>query len=50
MYDLAPIGYLSGAGLKVTESSWGGGRGASPRDFNGIGHSRGQARSPPPVE
>ncbi|KAK2104490.1 hypothetical protein P7K49_018346 [Saguinus oedipus] len=23
MYGLAPIGYLSGAGLKVTESSWG---------------------------
>lgn len=50
MYDLAPIGYLSGAGLKVTGSSWGGGRGASPGDFNGIGHSRGQARSPSPVE
>lgn len=35
MYGLAPIGYLSGAGLKVTESSWGGGRGVSQRDFNG---------------
>lgn len=39
MYGLAPIGYLSGAGLKVTESSWGGGRGVSLRDFNGIRRS-----------
>lgn len=35
MYGLAPIGYLSGAGLKVTESSRGGGRRVSQRDFNG---------------
>lgn len=40
MYGLAPIGYLSGAGLKVTESSWGGGRGVSQRDFNGSRRSR----------
>ena len=40
MYGLAPIGYLSGAGLKVTESSWGGGRGVSQRDFNGTRRSR----------
>lgn len=39
MYGLAPIGYLSGAGLKVTESSWGRGRGVSLRDFNGIGRA-----------
>lgn len=38
MYGLAPIGYLSGAGLKVTGSSWagGGGGGTSLSDFNGI--------------
>ena len=40
MYGLAPIGYLSGAGLKVTESSRGGGRGVSQRDFNGTRRSR----------
>lgn len=39
MYGLAPIGYLSGAGLKVTESSPGGGRGLSRGAFNGIRRS-----------
>lgn len=47
MYGLAPIGYLSGAGLKVTESSRGGGRRVSQRDFNGNQTLR---RGPPSPE
>ena len=39
MFGLVPIRFVSGAGLKVAGLMWGGGRGVSLRDFNGIGGS-----------